>query len=247
MSKRVDVIRHLAFEDLGSLEPVLIQRGFTIRYWEAGVDDLSMLDPLRADLLVVLGGPIGVYEDTIYPFLILEAGLLRERLTRDLPTLGICLGAQLMAAALGARVYGGPGKEIGWSPLIAAPGAALPAGFRHLLTEETPVLHWHGDTFDLPPGAERLAGSRLYPNQAFLWKRHGLALQFHAEVRTGHIERWLIGHAAELAQARISVPDLRAESRRYGPGLEAVAASFWKDWLESWESGATRSKSTSET
>jgi hypothetical protein len=115
--KTVFAIRHVAFEDLDSFAPTLMERGYTIRYLEAGQDDLAALDPLAGDLWVVLGGPIGVYEEEAYPFIRDELRLLQARLEAGRPTLGICLGAQLIASALGARVYPGGRKEIGWKPL----------------------------------------------------------------------------------------------------------------------------------
>ena len=132
------------------MAPLLALRDFVVEYRDA-VDLGTIGEP---DLLVVLGGPIGAYEDDLYPFLGDELALLQQRLSRGGATLGICLGAQLMARALGARVYPGPRKEIGWAPLtLSDAGRASP--LRHLTAG--PVLHWHGDTFDLPAGAVRLA------------------------------------------------------------------------------------------
>jgi GMP synthase (glutamine-hydrolysing) len=143
------VIRHVAFEDLGVLAPVLAARGISARYFEAGVDDLGAIERDAPDLLVVLGGPIGVYDEPLYPFLGGEIALIERRLRASAPTLGICLGAQLIARAAGARVYPGTPKEIGFSPLTLTPdgeasclGELKPAAYN--------VLHWHGDTFDLP-------------------------------------------------------------------------------------------------
>ncbi len=110
-------IRHLKFEDLGIFEEVLIQRGFDIAYFEAGLDSFDKQDWDAADLIVVLGGPIGVYETSDYPWLNQEMDIVESRLLLDRPTLGICLGAQIMAAALGAAVYPVAVKEIGWSKL----------------------------------------------------------------------------------------------------------------------------------
>ena len=109
-------LQHLAFEDLGALEDVFYQLGYRVRYFEAGVDDLTkaMQD---TGLTIILGGPIGVYDTEDYPFLQREIDLLKVRLEKNLPTLGICLGAQLIAHALGAKVYAGHAKEIGWSTL----------------------------------------------------------------------------------------------------------------------------------
>jgi GMP synthase (glutamine-hydrolysing) len=134
-----------------------------------------------------------------------------------------------MAAALGAKVYPGHYKEIGWSALHGPIDNPLMAP---LLTPGVSVLHWHGDTFDLPEGATLLAGSSHYPNQAFAWGDNALALQFHPEVKTSHIERWLIGHACELARTEhVDVSTLRAESRANGPVLEQAAQLFWRQWL----------------
>ncbi len=230
--KQALVIRHLAFEDLGTLEPALQQEGYAVRYLEAGVDDLSQVRRENPDLLVVLGGPIGVYETEIYPFLHEEIALLRERLQQQRPVLGICLGAQLMAAALGARVYPGHGKEIGWSALTPPAAAPVQNILSPLFADGVKVLHWHGDTFDLPAGVAHLAQSALYPNQAFALGRHALALQCHPEVAGKNIERWLIGHACELGTAKIDIPALRAATAVEAGKLETAARVLWRNWLQ---------------
>lgn len=112
--RSVIALRHIAFEDLGLLAPVLDREGWDIGYRDASLDDLRDASLREAELLVVLGGPIGIYETDSYPFLVTEIALIEQRLSRNLPVLGICLGAQLMAKALGSRVYAGPVKEIGW-------------------------------------------------------------------------------------------------------------------------------------
>lgn len=229
--KQLTAIRHVHFEDLGTLEDVLTEQGVAIRYLEAGVDDLMASGRLGADLLVVLGGPIGAYEEDRYPFLAEELRIIEKRLARGLPTLGICLGAQLMARALGARVYPAPAKEIGWAP-VALTDAGMRSPLRHLAGAETPVLHWHGDTFELPQGATLLASTKVCANQAFSWKSAGLAIQFHAEVRPARIERWLIGHACELSAP--SMPDLgslRSDTIKYGPRLQTCARTIFVEWF----------------
>ncbi len=186
-------MRHLAFEDLGQLHPILERAGYAIRYIEVGVDSFLDFSPLDTDLVVVLGGPISVYDHTRYPFLTEEIAWLRARLLEDLPTLGICLGAQLMAAALHAKVYPGKVKEIGWAPLaMGAHSAAMPS-IEKLIRGATLCCTGAGDTFDLPPGARHLAASDQYRNQAFAWGAHCLALQFHPEFDARKLERWLIG------------------------------------------------------
>jgi GMP synthase (glutamine-hydrolysing) len=195
---------------------------------DAGVDEL--FEPiLRSDLVVILGGPIGVYEQDRYPFLVDERRALELRLRDRLPTLGVCLGAQLIAAALGARVYPGGRKEIGWGAVQLTP-AGKDSALRKL--EHQPVLHWHGDTFDLPAGCERLASTELYENQAFELGSNVLALQFHPEVEAHRFEQWLIGHAAELSAANVDVPRFRAQLKQGGEQLRLAATTMLGHWLE---------------
>lgn len=225
--RHVTVIQHLSFEDLGSFEAVLQARGASLTCLQAGVDEVASAIE-QADLTIVLGGPIGVYEADAYPFLHRELDALRQRLQASRPTLGICLGAQLMAQAAGGRVYPGHGKEIGWSPLTLSP-----AGQASCLSalEGVDVLHWHGDTFDLPPGAQRLASTQAYANQAFSLGPNGLGLQFHPEAQHRTFERWLIGHAAELAGAGLSVTALREQAGRHAQALEVAGAAMFSQWL----------------
>lgn len=223
---------HLAFEDLGSLGTELTEAGYAIEVVDVSTADLHAIDSLAPDLLVILGGPIGVYEQGAYPFLPAEIDLIRLRLAAKLPTIGICLGAQLMAAAAGAAVYPGTrGKEIGWAPIHAAADTSLHPFFSELLSPDLHVLHWHGDTFDLPAGAHHLASTTLYANQAFAIGEHALGLQFHPEVTEQNLERWYVGHACELAHAQISVEQLRRDSSLFAPKLEAAAQRFWQRWL----------------
>lgn len=232
------IIRHVAFEDLGTLEPMLREAGYQLDYREAGWHDFQAIDPLSPELMVVLGGPIGAYEQTEYPFLADEIALLEHRLTAAKPVLGICLGAQLMAAALGASVYRGEnGKEIGWGTLLRGKDAAEFPFMQPLFEDGVEVLHWHGDTFDLPAGAAHLAASGRYPHQAFTLGRHALGLQFHTEITARTLERWYIGHACEIAgQPGLDVPTLRADSLHRSPRLERAAYRFWQGWLGSIQS-----------
>lgn len=232
MPKQAVVIQHIAFEDLGNLAPVLQQHSYTIEYLQAGVAPLSLLDPLKPELIIMLGGPIGVYDQADFPFLNDEIQLLQRRLAADLPTLGICLGAQLMASALGARVYPGHSKEIGWAPLqLTAAGKQSPLA--HLSGEQTNMFHWHGDTFDLPTDTTLLASSTAYSNQAFRIGKHGLALQFHPEITPTALEPWLIGNSAEIAHLpHLSVKQIREQSKQYLPTLQTQAAQCWHDWLK---------------
>jgi GMP synthase (glutamine-hydrolysing) len=221
----------VAFEDLGNLADVLRQAKLTVTYREAGLEPLGNIDPFGPELLVILGGPIGAYDEAHYPCVLEELRLLEARLTADLPTLGICLGSQLMARALGAKVYPGPYKELGWAPLqLTEAGRRSPLAL--LAGDQTAVLHWHGDTFDLPQGATHLASTPLYANQAFSWGQGSLALQFHPEVTLKNLERWWIGHACEIGSTpQISVTRLREETRHYHAQLQTQAVQFWQAWL----------------
>lgn len=229
--KNATIIRHIAFEDLGTLADVLEQHNYTVKYLEAGFDDIADIDALATDLLVILGGPIGAYDEQDYPFLTDELNLLELRLKADLPTLGICLGAQLMARALGAKVYPGSTKEIGWSP-IELSQAGKDSPLAHLVTDCAPVLHWHGDTFELPAGATHLASSSKYQNQAFSSGKNVLGLQFHPEVTARGLERWWIGHACEIASTPdVTIANLRKDTAAYSSMLENKARNFWHEWL----------------
>lgn len=226
------VITHVSFEDLGSLERELIEAEFEVDYIDACTHDLKNIENSQVDLLIILGGPIGVYEQSTYPFLSSEIKLIRNRLSSRQPTLGICLGAQLMAAALGARVYpGNNGKEIGWKPLQARPDAEKFPAMKFLLENDIYLLHWHGDTFDLPFGVLHLASTEQYPNQAFALGNYALALQFHPEVTGPGLEHWYVGHACELANSKIDIIKLRKDSAEYGFKLQEPAKQFWRYWL----------------
>lgn len=222
-------IRHVAYEDLGSFAPMLEERAYSVRYREAGVDDLNTFDPLAPDLLVVLGGPIGVGEIGDYPYLATEIALARRRLEAGRPTLGVCLGAQIMARALGARVYRAESGKLGWAPLeLTATGRDSP--LRHLA--DVPVLHWHEDAFELPADALRLAATPDCANQAFSWGDAALALQFHPEVDWPGFERWLIGSVRALGERNEPVTRFREESKKHCAALAPAAARMLADWLD---------------
>src|ERR1700733_892463 len=223
-------VRHVAFEDLGLLAPVMEREGWDVSFCEAAVDDLRHDSIRNAKLLIVLGGPIGAYETETYPFLKSELALIEHRLSRDLPTLGICLGSQLMGKVLGSRVFAGHVKEIGWGGIeLTSEGAS--SCLNPLAEADAAVLHWHGDSFDLPEGARRLASNMHYQNQAFAYGRNALALQFHLEADPRQLEQWYVGHAVELAAAKVSIPELRATTAKLADSLTSQASRVFTRWL----------------
>lgn len=229
MVKTAVAIRHLAFENLGLIEPWLKRRGWRIVTYDAGVDELWSIDLPQVDLLVVLGGPIGAHDDALHPFLSEEVEVIGRRLESGRPVLGICLGAQLMARALGARVAPMGNKEIGYAPLqLSAAGRSSPLA----ALAGQPVLHWHGDQFDLPSGMASLAATRLCQHQAFMVGVHAMAWQFHLEVDGARIEQWLIGHTGELRQAGVDIAALRYAAMQHRAGLAAALDAVLTDWFE---------------
>lgn len=230
MTRRIHVIRHVAFEDLGLWGKQLSELGH-VTYLQAGIDDLSICIHQPADLLVVLGGPIGVYESNEYPFLNDELEVIRDRLASKKPMLGICLGAQLIAAAAGVRVYPSGVKEIGWAPIKLTDDGESSC-LRHLRPSLLTVLHWHGDTFDLPDGATLLASTELVKNQAFSLGNHVLALQFHVEADPAAIESWLIGHTCELGSARVKPSELRKQTSLLPTTHSDNANRVLSGWLD---------------
>jgi GMP synthase (glutamine-hydrolysing) len=233
--KRAIVIQHVFFEGLGILGEILGRRKYRIQSVDAPTADFDADLGNGADLLIVLGGPIGVYEEDRYPFLIPEMKMIESCLKTGTPFLGVCLGSQLLAKVLGARVYPGGKKEIGWSSLtLTEEGRFSP--LRYLASDGIQVLHWHGDTFDLPDGSTLLASSEIYANQAFRYGDNAIGLQFHAEVTAQDLERWYVGHAVELSLIPgLDVRDLRACSHRLAPMLVGGAAKMFEEWLGSLE------------
>ena len=220
-------IRHVAFEDAGTLEPVLKERGIALSYLEAGVDDLG--PGKDTDLLVVLGGPIGIYEVDRYPFLKHELSVIEAAVKKGVPVIGICLGCQALAAVLAARVFPDRAKELGWDQMtLTEEGKASPLG----VIDGVPVLNWHGDTFDLPVGATRLASTAITPNQAFTYGPKVLALQFHVELPERDLEKWLIGHTLELSTSKIDLGKMRADTARYAPAANQASPRLFNDWLD---------------
>ncbi|MEN3027926.1 MAG: gamma-glutamyl-gamma-aminobutyrate hydrolase family protein [Aquificaceae bacterium] len=193
-------VRHVNVEHLGLIEKVLRHMGIKFEYLDT-VSGQTLKEPLENyGLLIVLGGYMGAYEESLYPFLSYEFRLMEEALKRDMPLLGICLGSQMLAKVLGARVYRGErGKEIGWMEVFKVGEHPYFEDFPLKLT----VFQWHGDTFDLPAGALRVYSSEKYENQAFVYRR-AVGLQFHIEVDRNMVSSWVEEYREELLQEGIS-------------------------------------------
>lgn len=223
------IIRHVPHEGLAGFREPIEAAGYVLERIEVTDPRLATIDLAVPDLLILMGGPMGVYEHERYPWIREQMRRLVPRLARDRPTLGVCFGAQLMAAAMGAEVFRGPVKEIGFHPLEVhdTPGAAP---LRHL--SGVPVLHWHGDTFTLPEGAELLASSERYAHQAFGRGRNILGLQFHAEMGLDdRFEVWTEQWPADIAAAGTTVEQLRADHETIGPRVVEAGRAMISEWL----------------
>ena len=196
LDSRLLVLQHIACEPPAAFEDELRSRGLELLRVELDEGD-ALPDWREFPAIVVMGGPMGAYEEDEHPWLAAEKRLLREAVEADVPVWGVCLGAQLLASALGARVYPGERPEVGLLPVELTPAASSDPVFGEA-PSSFPTLQWHGDTFDLPEGATLLASSPAYPNQAFRIGR-SYALQFHIEVSLELATEW--GEVPAYAQS----------------------------------------------
>ena len=211
---RAHYLQHVPFEGLGSIEDWLVAAGYEIaptRLYAA-----ASFPPLAdVDLLVVMGGPMSINDEHEFPWLVAEKRFIGAAIEAGKPVLGVCLGAQLIANTMGARVYPNAVKEIGWFPVESVPADVGPV-FRFPPSVE--VFHWHGETFDLPPGAVRLARSEACENQAFQLGRSVIGLQFHLETTPASAGEIVAHCRAELVPSRYVQPEaaiLAAEPPKY--------------------------------
>jgi GMP synthase (glutamine-hydrolysing) len=188
--KKLIVFQHVAHKILGILNPVLRDHSLRIRYINFERDPEIQPEVKHYNALIVLGGQMGVYEADQYTHIKTELRLIEEALKNEVPILGICLGAQLLAHVLGAKVERMEKPEIGWTTLNLLPEAKSDPLFSHFEQEEK-VFQLHGDSFELPSSAKLLASSTLCPAQAFSYKDLAYGLQFHLEVDAPMIERWM--------------------------------------------------------
>ncbi len=211
------VLQHVDYEGPGSIAPMLAERGVEVRVAHLGAGDcLPRIDALSG--LVVMGGPMGVGDGPAYEWLAPERALLAEAVARGVPVLAVCLGAQQLAAALGAEVRHGPAPEIGPGQVVLTAAGRRDRIFGPeyggLSGGEVPCFHWHGDTFDLPPAAVHLAGTAAYPHQAFRVGEVVYGLQFHVEVDAALADAWRFELPDGIALSASQVEGIEATGRR---------------------------------
>lgn len=212
------VFQHVPHEILGILDPLLREAGFRIRYVNFGRQPDARPQISRYHGLIVLGGPMNCDQVARYPHLATEVELIQDAISRGMPVLGICLGAQLIARALGARVTRNPVKEIGWYDLMPTEAGREDPLLGRLGAQEK-IFQWHGDTFEIPRGAVHLARSPACPNQAFRYGENVYAFQFHLEVDEPLIMRWLhtpvMAREIECLDAQFNAAAIAAATQQY--------------------------------
>jgi len=225
------VFQHDPFEDLGFFAEVLEKQGTSFRTIRLFHGEVPAEDWEQTSALIILGGPMSVADEEQYPFLRWEKTIIRAAIDDAVPLLGVCLGAQLIAAALGAAVHHGPVKEIGWYPISITPHGLMDSSLGYL-PETAVVFQWHDNGFDLPAGAQRLASSTYYENQAFRLGKSIYGLQFHLEMTSEMIARWIEERSKDLAQVPYIHPDkIVSDTRNYLPTLKYYAEKFLSEFI----------------
>lgn len=221
------IIRHVPHEGIAGFREPVESAGYALERIDVEDPAFGSIDLTEPDLLIMMGGPMGVYERDRYPWIACQLKRLARRLAADRPTLGVCFGAQMIAAALGATVYPGPAKEVGFHPLTNVDPASPLA---HLA--DIDVLHWHGDTFDLPEGVALLALTPAFPHQAFSRGPNILALQFHAEMGLDpRFEAWIEQWPDALEEVGSNPAAMRARHAECGPAAVAAGRRMIGAWL----------------
>ena len=233
--KKILVLQHVSYEILGTLDPLLRGQSFRIRYINFARNPEAKPSLAKYDGLIVLGGPMNCDQTEAYPHLKTEIQLIKEALEKDIPILGVCLGAQLLAKALGAKVKANTKKEIGWYPIQLSPAGEKDKIFKAFQKKEQ-VVQWHGDTFEIPQDAVHLASSQLCPNQAFRYGDKVYGFQFHLEVDEPMIKRWLKvpGHLKELEslKGQIDPQEIKEKTPEYIGRLQSLSLATFGAFLK---------------
>ncbi len=227
--KRVQVLQHTSCETLGTIENVLRESQIAFNYIETHKGQSVPTEIGDASGLIVMGGPMGVYEVDQYPFLRAEMRLIESALMAGKPVLGVCLGSQLLAAVLGAEVTKGQKKELGWYEVSLSEDAAKDPLFAGVISKFSP-FHWHGDIFSLPNGGVRLASSQQTANQAFRYGKSAYGIIFHLEVTEAQIRQMLVDFADELQQADGDPREIENLIPQNLPALQAIASRVFSRW-----------------
>jgi GMP synthase (glutamine-hydrolysing) len=229
---KVLCVTHYLGDVMGSLGEILRERGDVVETVRADKGSVTGIDPAAHDLAIIMGGPMGVYQEHLFPWIRDEIVYARARMDHDRPILGVCLGSQIMAQALDSLVHKGErGPELGWHPLdVNATGIKTPV--RHFDRPHTMMLHWHGDTYALPQDAELLASTDMYPAQAWRYKKNALGLQFHPEMTRDVLEEWImVGDFYHIEKNICPLPEFRRQIDEYEPTLRSQTHKFFHEWL----------------
>jgi len=225
------VLQHVPFEGLGTIGDALAAAEVRVQYIHAAEGQAVPESTALVEGLIVMGGPMAVYEQHLYPFLTEETRLIKDALDRQKPVLGICLGSQLLADALGASVHEGKRKEIGWSRVSMSENAIddkLVAG----IDPSFVAYHWHGDVFDLPAGAVSLASSDATEHQAFRYGANAYGFVFHLEATRDIIHAMVRAGQEELREIDANEDRILAETGEHLPCLQQIGGVVWKRWAQ---------------
>jgi GMP synthase (glutamine-hydrolysing) len=227
----VIVLQHVACETLGTIERALSARGLTPRYVRIDAGEVVPRELGEAGGLIVMGGPMSVYERDRLLHLQEEMTLIQSALDAGRPVLGVCLGSQLLAQTLGGEVRPGERKELGWHR-VRLTTAAQDDPLWHGAPAEFIGFHWHGDVYDLPPGAVPLAASDQTACQAFRWGRSAYGVLFHMEVDASLVDAMATTFADELAQTGSDLATIRSGAQQHLAALQSVGKRFFDRWAE---------------